>query len=93
MNLKDKIFAKLSTTLGQFFENFNEQKFEAHFIKGKIKLEDLVFKPEAVNAIFKKRELPIMFKAGRISTIEINVRKQPSYATRYRPGTCFRTHS
>lgn len=72
--IKRKVFAALKDTLNQFVYGFNEEKLEVGLFSGIIELKDLVIKPNAVNAIFSKANLPIRLKAGMIAHVQIKVR-------------------
>ena len=71
--IKRKVYAALKDTLTQFVFGFNEEKLEASLFSGKIELRDLIIKPNAVNEIFSKANMPIRLKAGMIAHIEIKV--------------------
>ena len=70
---KRKIYDGLKTKLSEFLYGFSEDKIEIGILSGKIELKNLIVKPNKVNEIFKKGNVPLSMKAGLISHISIQV--------------------
>jgi hypothetical protein len=71
--LKRRVYNALKAKLSEFLYGFTEDKIEIGILTGKIELKNLIVRPNKVNEIFKKGNVPIALKAGLISKISIQV--------------------
>ena len=69
--LKRRVYNALKAKLSEFLYGFTEDTIEIGILSGKIKLKNLIVRPNKVNEIFKKGNVPIALKAGLISKISI----------------------
>ena len=69
--LKRRVYNALKAKLSEFLYGFTEDTIEIGILSGKIELKNLSVRPNKVNEIFKKGNVPIALKAGLISKISI----------------------
>lgn len=69
--LKRRVYNALKAKLSEFLYGFTEDTIEIGILSGKIELKNLIVRPNKVNEIFKKGNVPIALKAGLISKISI----------------------
>lgn len=72
--LKKRVYNALKAKLSEFLYGFTEDTIEIGILSGKIELKNLIVRPNKVNEIFKRGNIPISLKAGLISKISIQVR-------------------
>lgn len=56
--LKRQLYEKLKNSLGEYLFGFDEKKLDVGLFSGKVKLDELVFRPDKVNQLLEKHNSP-----------------------------------
>lgn len=67
------MYEKLKDKLGDLLYGFDENKLDVGYFTGLIKLNDLILRPDTVNKLLDKQNLPFQLKAGMISKVVVKV--------------------
>jgi len=67
--IRRRVYSKLKETLKDFVFGFNEEQIEVGLFSGNIELKDLIIKPNKVNDVLDKVNIPFRLKAGMIAHI------------------------
>lgn len=71
--LKDKIFEKYKHYFEDYLFGFDQNHMQMSLLSGKIDLNNVNIKPDKINQMFEKQNMPIALKAGLISKLSISV--------------------
>jgi hypothetical protein len=71
--LGNKVYAKFESLFKDYLFNFEQKNLHTSVLSGNIIMKDVNIRPDKVNEIFKKQNLPIALKAGLISKLNIKV--------------------
>lgn len=71
--IKKKLHTALKAVLSEFVFGFTDDQLDVGLFSGQVELKDLIIKPDKVNKIFEKENMPIRLKAGMIALIRVKV--------------------
>ena len=74
--LKNKIFEKCKKYFEDYLFGFDEDHMQMSLLSGHIDLNNVNVKPDKINEVFAKQNIPIALKAGLISKLSIDVSLQ-----------------
>ena len=69
--IKNKIYDLAKEYISDYLFGFNKSQLEASLLKGNLTLKNINFRPDKVNALVEKMQLPISIKAGMIGSLEL----------------------
>jgi hypothetical protein len=72
--IKGKIFAKFKKYFEEYLFGFDQNQLQLSFLTGNVNLNNVNIRPDKVNELFAKKNLPIALKAGLISKLNMKVR-------------------
>lgn len=71
--IKGKIFDKCKKYFEEYLFGFDQNHLKTSILTGKIHLHNVNIRPDKVNELFAKKNLPIALKAGLISELSVKV--------------------
>ena len=69
--IKNQLYPYIEKYINSFLYGFTKEQLDVGILKGEIKLENLNLKPNGVNEVLNKDNLPFWLKAGLISKINL----------------------
>ena len=71
--LKGKIYDKCKKYFEDYLFGFDQSQLNMSFLTGNIDLNNVNIRPDKINEIFKKHNIPFALKAGMISKLSLKV--------------------
>ena len=71
--IKNQLYPYIEKYINSFLYGFTKEQLDVGILKGEIKLENLNLKPNGVNEVLNKDNLPFWLKAGLISKINLEL--------------------
>jgi hypothetical protein len=84
---KNKLYAKFETLFQDYLFNFEEKNLHTSILSGNVNMKDVNIRPDKINEIFKKKNLPIALKAGLISKLNVKVITQTIFIDHFFSST------
>jgi hypothetical protein len=71
--LGNKLYAKFESFFQDYLFNFEQKNLHTSILSGNVNMNNVNIRPDKINEIFKKKNLPIALKAGLISKLNVKV--------------------
>jgi len=71
--LRSLIFKIINKFAGQYFIGFNKEHFNFVLAEGKIRLDNVILNPEAINKELSQISIPFAIKAGVIGKLRVQI--------------------
>ena len=78
--IKAKIFEKCRKYFEEYLFGFDQNQLSMSFLTGNVNLRNVNIRPDKVNELFAKKNLPIALKAGLISKLSMKVNSSFLYS-------------
>lgn len=73
MNIKGRILGKFQKYFEEYLFGFDQSQLQMKLLTGNIDLHNVNIRPDKINEIFDKKQVPFALKAGIISKLSIKV--------------------
>ena len=70
-----KVYEWLKDKIGSYLFGFDKEQFNLNLVKGEIRLKNANIKPDKVNELLEKKQLPFCLKAGMLVNVRCEVNK------------------